>query len=163
MSRRSNSNSTKNKSKKKTQRKLWAKSLAGVSPLPKAGPPKTKTYTQLKTEHKISSVVPTKIFPNAPSWEFMDTLRNLLILEIKWKLSNEKLIKDDMVRILVNHKKLLNIVNDSILEDNLYGKDYKGGKIFTDKEIDTYFKLFKRNITRNEIMTLSKSVFTNTN
>jgi len=153
----------KRRSNKKSLRKRWAKSLEGKSPLPRAGSPRKQTYTQLKSEYKIEPglpVGPEKIFPNAPSIDFRDTLRNWLIHETDYTLI--KLIKDDMVRILVNYKGIFQINDEHILEDSLHGNNYKD-KLFTDSELDNYMKLFKTTkttkTTKEGIRKLSESVF----
>ena len=150
---------------KNSLRKKWANSLKGKSPLPKARSPRKKSpmeisndYEELKGILKIKTGWPDKIFPNAPSADSMSKLRDSLIFVKDKKVI--KLIKDDMVRILVNYKGISRINQKMHLDDYLHGQNYKGEKLFSKDEITNYMKLFK--MTKKQIQDNPNQFFNKT-
>jgi hypothetical protein len=154
-----------NRTNKNSLRKQWANSLKGKSPLPKARSPRKKSpmeisndYEELKDILKIKTGWPDKIFPNAPSADSMSKLRELLKFVKDEKMI--KLIKDDMVRILVNYKGISRINQKMHLDDYLHGQNYKGKRLFSKDEIANYMKLFK--MTKKQIQDNPNQFFNKT-
>jgi len=162
---------TNRRTSKKSLRKQWANSLKGKTPLKRATSPRKQKpmdrYTKLKEDETIGiTTIPNKIFTEAPPIDDLSKLRQILINKTE-SPAVIKLIKDDMVRILVNAPVIrTNIstveqLDDYLHGDILHGTNSKVERLFTEAEIENYLTLFQM-ITKKDIRELSKSVFTNT-